>query len=231
MQSMMSGPPRTLQEAMRQGLERARGAPAPDAVDEEAAEEEGEATPLPAGAPEGRDHMERLMEILADGIVTEEEFAEGLEIMAMMRRDPAAALQALAPHVESLRLAAGGQLPAGWQVGGGPPQRAQAGRVMAEFMAGWAASDPDFPMKKDRFLARFGKAVRGGARPSPAEVAALCARCRQEVDGEMRGMLARPAPRRPVTGGAARPAAAEPRDIREAMEQAVRGEYRPLWKP
>ena len=72
------------------------------------------------------EQLDRIGAFMADNELTPEEVQQGFEIMALMKHNPAAALEKLAPKLENLELAVGRKLPEDLQ------QKVEAGEVTPE---------------------------------------------------------------------------------------------------
>ena len=60
---------------------------------------------------DGAEQYGKIQSFLSENSVTAEEAAQGLQIMALMKNDPKAALEALQPYVNSLSIATGASMP------------------------------------------------------------------------------------------------------------------------
>lgn len=73
--------------------------------------------------------LDQIGSFMVQNSLVPEEMSQGMEIMALMKRDPAAALEALRPHLESLEVAAGIKFPRDIQ------EKVDAGHVDTEAAA------------------------------------------------------------------------------------------------
>lgn len=83
---------------------------------------EQEAEPLRTKAGQ----LDQIGQFMATNSLTPDEMAEGMEIMALMKRDPAKALEALRPKLDALEIATGSRFPSDIQ------ERLDAGKIDEE---------------------------------------------------------------------------------------------------
>ena len=91
----------------------------------------------------------------------------------------------------------------------------------------WKTADPDYPKKAERVYAEMRlmteaeRQANGGTAVSPEKLVEIARAARKKIEAWMAGL--QPGPRRmsTVTGGAAAPAAKEPKSALEAAEMAL----------